>query len=169
MNIDRELKLDMTVAELLTLLKPIVNEKGYQTNGEPLHYTGRLDDTGGTIRSTALKHFDMYQPIELRISKMSDNETRLHIRTSIKTMPSNFKGILSSFLIPTLVMLLLTLLFEEQVTVLILLKTIFIGLLVSVALNFFYFRMFKIRSRSLGDLDYLLQYIEEHLSSGKSA
>lgn len=169
MNIDRELKLDMTVAELLTLLKPIVNEKGYQPDGQPLHYTGRLDDTGGTIRNTAMKHFDLYQPIELRISKMSDNETRLHIRTSIKTLPSNARGIMTSFLVPMLVMLLLTLLIEENLTAFILLKTVFIGLLVSVILNFFYFKMYKIRSRSLGDLDYLLQYIEEHLSSGKSA
>lgn len=155
MKIVKEIKLDLNVGDTLELLKTIVSEEGIEGSNGKLYFTGRFDDTGGSIQNK--KKLFTNPPFELRISKMSDVHTRIQISYTDTEIVSGVKPIFIQFGTPMLAAITVSLL-VDPISIMGLVKIV----LISTAVYFVTKRFFKkVMPLDNPEIYYIMDHLEK--------
>lgn len=146
--------MNMDVAATLNLLRSLVSENGIEGGTERLYFKGRFDDTGGHIQNKT--KLLSREPFEFRITKMSDENTRIQISYNDLREPDNMIGFFMKIGIPLFSVVTVWLL-TEKVTWMGFFSTMGLAVVVSLATN----RIFKkIAPYENNEIAYLIAYLE---------
>ncbi len=144
----------MDVAATLNLLRSLVGENGIEGGTERLYFKGRFDDTGGHIQNKT--KLLSREPFELRITKMSDLNTRIQISYNDLREPDNISGLFVKIGLP-IVAVIAVFLLSEKITLMGFFSAMGLAVIVSLATNRIFKKIVPYENEEIG---YLLAYLE---------